>query len=233
MPATRAVRTYATAAAIALAVVGCGGGSKDNGVAKLSAKDALNRVQAALTKVQSVHVSGHISAQGKAITVDLRDRPSAGTGTINLGGGEVDVVRNGDDIYVKGDKDALTAFGATSAQATLVAGKWLHQAVSAQGSFSGLADLLDSTALFSNVTSPTGQLKTGTTTTLDGQKVFTLIDTSSAGNGTLYVAATGAPLPVRVDQPGSGGGSLDFEYGVPVDVKVPTGAVDLSKLLGK
>ena len=231
VPSTRSVRTYAVAAAIALTVVGCGGGPKDNGVAKLSAADALKRVEAALKKVETVHVNGHISSQGQSIQLDLRDKAGAGTGTINIGGGEIDVVRTGDDIYVKGDKVALSAFGASSAQATLVAGKWLRQSVSAQGSFSSLAALLDSTALFSNVTSPTGTVKTGTTTTLNGQKVFTLIDSSADGNGTLYVAETGDPLPVRVDQPGSSGGSLDFEYGVPVDVKAPSGAVDLSKLL--
>lgn len=201
-------------------------------MAKLSAADALKRVQAALKKVSSVHVSGHISSQGQAISLDLRDKAGAGTGTITIGGGEIDVVRSGDDIYLKGDKDALTAFGASSAQASLVAGKWLRQSVSAGGSFSSLAGLLDSTALFGNVTTPTGTLKTGTTTTVNGHKVFTLIDGSPQGDGTLYVAATGDPLPLRVDQPGSSGGSLDFEYGVPVDVKAPSGAVDLSKLLG-
>lgn len=232
VPGTRSRRTYAAVAVIAITLVGCGGGAKDNGVAKLSATDALKKVQAALKKVETVHVSGHVSAQGQDITLDLRDKAGAGTGTIDVGGGEIDVVRTGDDIYVKGDKDALAAFGASSVQASLVAGKWLHQSVSTQGSFSGLADLLDSTALFSNVTSPTGQLKTGTTTTVDGQKVLTIIDGTSGGNGTLYVARTGDPLPVRVDQPGATGGSLDFEYGISVDVKAPSGAVDLSKLLG-
>jgi hypothetical protein len=241
VPATRTARTYAAAAAIALAVAGCGGGAggtkdnavaKDNGVSKLSAADALKQVQAALKKVETVHVDGHLSASGQGIQLDLRDKAGAGTGTIKIGGGEIDVVRTGDDIYVKGDKGALAAFGASSVQASLVAGKWLHQSVSARGSFSSLADLLDSTALFSNVTTPTGELKTGTTTTVGGQNVFTLIDGSADGNGTLYIAATGDPLPVRVDQPGSSGGSLDFEYGVPVDVTAPSGAVDLSTALG-
>ena len=213
-------------------MAGCGGGASDNGVAKLSAADALKKVQVALKKVSSVHVSGHISTQGQDISLDLRDKAGAGTGTITIGGGEIDVVRDGDNIYVKGDKDALTAFGASSAQASLVAGKWLRQSVSAGGSFATLADLLDTTALFGNVTTPTGTLKTGTTTTLNGHKVFTLVDSSPQGNGTLYVAATGDPLPLRVDQPGNSGGTLDFEYDVPVDVKAPSGAVDLSKLLG-
>jgi hypothetical protein len=228
----RGVRLSAVVAAIAIAAVACGGGAKDNGISKLSAADALKKVQAALKNVQTVHVSGHIDAQGQDITLDLRDKPGAGTGTIKVGGGEIDVVRSNDTIYVKGDQSALTAFGASSTQASVVAGKWLRQSISAQGAFSSFADLLDSTALFSNVTSPQGEVKSGTTTTVNGQKVFTLIDSSSDGNGTLYVAQTGDPLPVRVDQPGSSGGSIDFEYGVTVNVQPPSGAVDLSQLLG-
>src|SRR5439155_212487 len=79
--------------------------------------------------VQTVHVSGHISSQGQNITLALRDKPRAGTGTITVGGGEIDIVRSADTIYVKGDQSALTAFGASSAQASLVAGKWLRQSV--------------------------------------------------------------------------------------------------------
>ena len=217
---------------VAISAAACGGGAKDNGIAKLSATDALKQVQAAVKEVDTVHISGHLTAQGQDITLDLRDKAGAGVGTLRLAGGEIDVVRTSDTIYVKGNATALTAFGASQTQASVAADKWLRESISSSGPLSAFAQLLDSSALFDSVTTPTGELKTGTTTTINGHKVFTLVDAAAGGNGTLYVAETGDPLPLRVDQPGANGGSLDFEYGVDVSVTAPTGAIDLSQLTG-
>lgn len=210
---------------------GCGGGADENGIDKLSADDAITKIRAALDKVESVHVSGHVSLNGKTMTLDLRDKASGGTGTLRISGGEIDVVRDGDTVYVKGDAAALEATGASAFQASLAGGKWLKSSAGASSQFGALGSLLDIDALFANITTATAELRAGKRTTVDGEKAYTLLDKATDGNGVLYVALTGEPLPLRVDQPG-GGGSIDFEYGVPVTVTPPSGAIDLSKLGG-
>lgn len=215
-----------------LFVTACGGGAKENGVDKLSAQDALAKVKAALTKVTTVHVTGHISLGGKDMSLDLRDKSTGGTGTLQVAGGRIDLVRDNDVVYLKGDSTALQATGASSAQAALVAGKWIKASAGTSGGFGALGSLLDSQALFTNITTPTGTVSKGKRTTVNGKKAYTLVDKATDGNGTLYIALTGQPLPLRIDQPGPSGGALSFAYGEAVNVNPPSGAVDLSQVTG-
>src|SRR3954469_22805829 len=218
-----------TCLATLLVAGACGGGENDNGIEKLSADKALAKVKAALDDVSTVHVTGQVNANGQSLDLDLRDKSGGGVGTIKVGGGRIDMVRLNGTIYVKGDAKALQTMGASSSQATLVAGKWLKHSATSQGGFAALASLLDTQALFANITSPQGTVKSGKVTTIDGKKAYTLIDAQDSGNGVLYIARTGEALPLRVDQPGTSGGTLSFDFGGSVNVKAPSGAVDLSQ----
>jgi hypothetical protein len=71
----------------------------------------------------------------------------------------------------------------------------------------------------------------GSTATIHGTKALALVD-SGSGGGTLYVAETGKPLPLRITQNASSG-SIDFtDYGAKVTTTAPSGAIDLSQAGG-
>ena len=83
--------------------------------------------------------------------------------------------------------------------------------------------------LFSQLLSSHGKLAKGKTTTVRGQQVVAVNDTTNGG--TLYVATTGKPYPIEISKTGSTGGQLVFDhFNQPVTLTAPAGAIDISKL---
>jgi hypothetical protein len=213
-------------------VSGCGGGGgKSNGIDKLSASDALTKVKAATADVHSVHVKGQINQSSQSITLDVSVGEKAASGTINIGGGTMDLRLVDGVTYFRGDSKVFAAFGANGAQASLAAGRWI-KATGSTGPAASFATFLDLKTLFSQLLTPQGTISTGGTATVNGHKALILIDSSSEG-GKLYVATTGAALPLRIERSASNGGRIDFlDYNAGVSVSAPSGAVDLSQLTG-
>jgi hypothetical protein len=218
------------ALAMIMLLGGCGGGgASDNGIEKLSADNALAKVKADAAAVTSVHVKGEIDQSGKSLGLDVRLGKAMGTGTLTISGGQLEIRLLNGTAYVRGDQAALIASGAPASQASLAADKWLKGSATT-GSLSSFSSFLDIKTLFNALLTPQGSLKTGSSTTVNGTKAFSLIDTSSSG-GTLYIALTGKALPLRIMKTGSGGGQVDFtDYDAKVTVTAPAGAIDISQL---
>ena len=125
-----------------------------------------------------------------------------------------------------GARRSGTSSGALPA-AQLLSGKWLK--APASGQLSSLATLTDVQKLFSQLLSSHGKLAKGKTTTVRGQQVVAVNDTTNGG--TLYVATTGKPYPIEISKTGSSGGQLVFDhFNQPVTLTAPAGAIDISKL---
>ena len=77
----------------------------------------------------------------------------------------------------------------------------------------------------------TGLVKGGTET-IRGVLAIRLDNPGGSDLRSLYVAATGAPVPLRITETGSGSGTLDLVYGEPVNIEVPPAAetIDVTKL---
>jgi hypothetical protein len=110
--------------------------------------------------------------------------------------------------------------------AKLLRGKWLEgRATSAD--VKSFAPLLDMTTLLTGVLSidPTATLTLGPPATVVGQSVVAVNDGSG---GTLSIAATGTPFPVRLVS-GVPGESFTFtRWNGPVHLKAPVHVIDLS-----
>jgi hypothetical protein len=86
--------------------------------------------------------------------------------------------------------------------------------------------------LVSKLLSTHGTLATGSTTTVNGQKVVAVNDTTKGG--TLYVATTGRPYPVEIVKTGSQGGRMVFDrINESVSLTAPANAIDISQLSSK
>lgn len=233
---TRLLKLITALAAIVL-LGGCGGssGGSTNGIEKLSADKALAKVKADVETVKSVHVKGNIVQSGNTLGLDVHAGDSEGEGTLTVGGGTVELKLVDGEAYLRGDEAALKSFGASDAELAATAGKWLKSSASG-GEFASFSTFLDTGQLFSSLLQPNGTLETGELTTLDGKKAFTLIDTATeadGGGGTLYVAATGKALPLRIAKAGTEGGSVDFlDYDAELNVEAPSDAIDISQLSG-
>jgi len=123
--------------------------------------------------------------------------------------------------------DFATRRRARPAIAQRLADKWLK--APAVGNFSSIAHFTDMRALFDQAFANHGTLAKGQTTTLDGQKVVALRDTTKGG--IVYIATTGQPYPVEVVKSGSESGSITFdEFNQPVSLRAPANAVSITSL---
>jgi hypothetical protein len=211
-------------------LAGCGGES-DNGVADLSADAALDRVKTAVEDVKSVHVVGSIDQEGQTLDIDMHTARDKGQGTLTFDGGEMELRLVDGTTYVKAEASTFEKLQVPAAQAALIGGKWLKSG-GASGQFSSFGQFLDLDQLFESLLKPEGELEKGDTTEIEGDPAIALIDNAETG-GTLYVATTGDPIPLRITKSGTGGGQVDFtEYDADVTVTVPDGAIDISQFGG-
>jgi hypothetical protein len=233
---TRLLRLLAVLVATVL-LGACGGssGGESNGIEDLSADDALAKVKTDTATVSSVHVKGKLVQSGNTLELDVHAGDNEGEGTLTVGGGTVELKLVDGTAYLRGDETALTSFGASEQEIAATADKWL-KSPAAGGQFDSFSLFLDLDKLFDSLLDPSGELETGSTTTIQGQQAFTLIDKGSEADstgGTLYIAATGKALPLRLAKAGDDGGSVDFlDYDAPIDVEAPSDAIDISQLGG-
>jgi hypothetical protein len=208
----------------------------DNGVAKLTANQILDKATAAFRRAGSVHIKGSGFADGEQFSMDLRLKGSAGGyGTLTSNGQTLEVIRIGKTAYLKADKGFWE--NQVNAQvAKLLDGKYV-KGPTTHPSLKPLASLTDLTDAARELLKPDGAIRKGSRQKIDGVNAIGLVDASADG-GTLYIALQGEPYPLRVvpntksrdDQ-----GALEFlEYGEPVTLTAPPDAqtIDSSRLSG-
>jgi hypothetical protein len=219
-------------AAIGLLVAGCGGssGAKSNGVTDQTPNQILTRMKTDVASAKSVHVTGQIAEGGGGLSLDLQlERGKGGSGTITFGEVTIQIVRDGDKLYFKGNQAFLKKYSGAAAQ--LLAGKWFVVPSSTKG-FSSFAPLTNITGLIGQILGAApSTLKKGDATTIDGQPALAIVDTTRGG--TLYVATTGPVYPLEL-KPKTGSQHISFsDWDEPVTITPPSNPVDLTKLIGK
>lgn len=205
-------------------------GSSDNGVASKSADQIVAAAHDAANGLGSVHVAGTVATGARPVTMDLNlANGKGGRGSMSAAGLSFQIISLGQTAYFSGGQSFWQRFGGQAA-AQLLQGKWLK--APATGSFGSLAKLTDMQALFSKLLSAHGSLTKGGTSTVNGQKVIAIND--STQGGTLYVATTGKPYPIRVANTGANGGQLTFDrFNESIALAPPPHAIDISQLKGK
>jgi hypothetical protein len=220
------------ASALIIALLsGCGGSSSKssgNGIADKSANEILAATKVAADAATSVHVAGSIVSGGSPITLDMELLAGkGGRGKLSEGGLAFELIDTGGSVYIKGGSAFYKHIGGAAA-AQLLQGKWLK--APAKGSnFASLASLTDLHELVDSTLASHGTLTKGGTTSVDGQKVVGLTDNTKGG--TLYVAATGPPLPLEITKSGSGAGKITFDrWSKPVTITAPANSIDVAQL---
>jgi hypothetical protein len=214
---------------VTLAVAACGGGSgrSTNGVERKSPDGIVTAATNAVGSAKSVHVAGDVMNSGSRITLDLNlVNGKGGQGSMAENGLSFQVVTVGNGVYIDGTIAFWQRF-AGNAAAQLLWGKWIK--APASGQLATLATLLDLQKLFNQLLSSHGRLAKGSITTVRGQRVIAVKDTTNGG--TLYVATTGKPYPIEVVKNGSNGGQIAFDrFNQAVTLTAPSNAIDISQL---
>jgi hypothetical protein len=215
------------------AISACGGSSSPsgNGVASKSPDAIVSTATSAIDGVSSVHVSGSVVSGGTPISLDLSLVSGKGArGSMSENGLGFQLIGVGQYVYINGSPAFWSHFGGAAA-AQLFQGKWL-KAPATTGNFASLSSLTNLHQLLSGLLSSHGTLSKGATTTVNGQKVVPVKDTTKGG--TLYVATTGKPYPVEILKTGAAGGHITFDrFNQSVSLTAPAHSIDISQLKTK
>lgn len=227
MHASKLFRTISAIGLTAAMLSGCGG-SSTNGVESKSPTEIVSAAQKAAEGAKSVRIAGSVSSGGTQLKLDLHIAQGQGAkGSISEGPLSFELIRAGNDVYIKGSAAFYQHFAGSEA-AKLLQGKWL-QAPANSGEFATLGNLTNMRQLIGTVLGQHGNLAKGGTSTVNGKKVVAVKDESKGG--VLYVATTGKPYPVEISKSGSGGGSVTFdEWNAPVSIAAPSNAINIEKL---
>jgi hypothetical protein len=215
---------------ISAAIAGCGGSSSSsgNGVADKTPTEILAATKVASDAATSVHVSGSIVSGKSPITLDMSLLAGkGGRGKLSESGLPFELIQVGGSVYIKGSAAFYKHIGGAAA-AQLLQGKWL-KAPSSSANFASLSQLTDLRLLVDQTLASHGSLKKTATTTINGQKVVGITDTTKGG--TLYIATTGKPYPIEISKVGSGGGKITFDqWNGAVTLAAPANAIDVAQL---
>lgn len=199
----------------------------DNGIASLSADQIRSKAAAAMRAAPSLYMTLSSTSSGKRISYagNVGSSPLRCdlNGTIDSGKFSMRVV--GGNTYIKGDAAAFEAFasasssGSSSSGATmskLLNGRWLKSSGTSSASFCNMQTLFPATAGSATLTK-------GSTTTVDGTPAIELQSSgTSSGTTKIYIATTGQPYVLKMDNTGSQNGKASFsKFGDPVTVSAP------------
>ena len=141
----------------------------------------------------------------------------------------------GKTVYFNGNSGALTdALGFTTAAAKKEAGKWISVTASAGAVFQDLSSYLTVSSA-TTILDLVGQMTFLPATTVRGETVLGIqgirLSEEEKVTETIYVKATGTPLPVELSQTGQGSTGYTYfgPWGQPPAAKAPASALKLSK----
>jgi hypothetical protein len=178
----------------------------------------------AMVNVKSFHVVGSDGQKGSDVSVNVSMSPGRGGGSIEEPGVVMDLVLAAGTVYLKADEKSWLKLTGSQSTAELVANRWIEAPVT-NSDFASFAELADSRKFIGSLTGQGHISKLPGTTTWEGRKAVVLVD----GTGSrLYIADTGAPYMLDVQDQGSAGGSLKFtDFGDAPIPAIPTNALKL------
>ncbi len=162
--------------------------------------------------------------------LDLQLSGSSGRARLAFLGKESEAIRTGSTIYVK----ASPAFYKRLARRTgahLAEGTWIKAPTNNTqlAQFTALTEPGGELTLL--LRNPTLSLTKGQTTTIDGHKAIELKTKGKLYNGSIYVAATGTPYPLKIVKHGHENATTTFtSWNDPITLTPPADTVEISKL---
>jgi hypothetical protein len=190
-------------------------------------RQAVVLTTAAVRQAGSAHVVTSLRVQGRTATYVNDVSAHSGREVISYHGAKVIVLEVGHTAYVRANVLALTnLFQSSTAEAQQLADKWLSFPSTGKD-YKQISETLTLGSLLQQVM-PTHLGSMSGTSIKNGQTVIGIRGKVSGGvSGTLYVSATGEPVPVEEVSSGRDGvtTAVFSHWGEPVRVAAPSGAI--------
>ncbi|WP_406456817.1 hypothetical protein OG782_31635 [Streptomyces sp. NBC_00876] len=224
-----------------------GGVAHAENIDALTAQQIADRSRDALLSAESVHLntSGDLGRGSTPMSLDLTlDRDGNCAGSVDLGSsqGSVQIVKRGNDVWVKPDADFWKnqVPNGGSAFAAILGGRYLKGSAD-DPRLEGLTKTCDLNTfqklVSDNANNDTGTLNKGAKTKLGATPVIPLTRMRDNTTLVLDVAATGKPYPLRLTLKGNGANAVvnlsGFDTPVPRTTPSPDESFDVSALLGR
>jgi hypothetical protein len=215
-----------------LLLAGCGS-SSDNSVAGKPAEQILQATRTAAQNASSVHVTASSKLpKGRPLKLDATLAKTQGQAHVSFFGMSFQVIRTGDTIYIKGNPRFNARLESTQG-VKVPSGQWLQGTTSTLGQLGVFTDITKELPV---ILAGTGKITKGKTTTINDQPAITLKLERKLYKGTLYIATTGQPYPLKLTKtPQKAGlsetGQTTFtNWNDPATITAPANAIDITKL---
>jgi hypothetical protein len=196
-----------------------------NGVDALDAEGILDAGVGALTDAKSFRLSGDLAgAVPDNLTVDVVYAGDDAQGTVNYLGVDVDLIKIGDEVFLKADASLFGAYITDPSLLDQVNDKWVMAPISLVSGFVPLPLTAADWFTDDKVARP---LTKGEVTELNGTPVVTITD---AEDSVYSIALEGEPYILQITTPGGPVTFSDFDKSVVIEG--PDGAIDLMALFG-
>lgn len=221
---------------------GCSGGSgsqppAQSGLAALPPQQILSKADTAAKAAGSLHFSSTTKVGPASIAFNDDSEPGGGRQDVTMSdGGQMTVLLLSGIGYVNGNAAALSGFlGLTDAMSAQLAGHWISFSPGSPG-YQQVVDGVTTSSVLREIT-PASPLTKTARKTVDGQAVVGVSGPAPASAQmprgskiTLYVAASGRPLPVScLEGTGSNLTTLNLSHwGEQVSVAPPASAIPVS-----
>ncbi|MBW5485747.1 hypothetical protein [Streptomyces bambusae] len=212
-----------------------------NGIEDEPAQVIVDKGRQALHDARSVRMLAKVEDPAGTVTLDLRfdvDGNCAGSVALPGDAGRADIVKRGEDVWLKPDNafvKSQTPGTAGEDAIALINGRWIH-GKAGNPMLREFGDICDLSAFQREYASDrvTENVTKGGKAEVGGTPAITATSSSGADRSTYYVATEGEPRLLRVEgTQGGQRGTADFsDYDQPVPAKTPppSESVDLSTL---
>ncbi|MDX3215614.1 hypothetical protein PV318_08785 [Streptomyces sp. ME02-6991-2B] len=195
---------------------GCAGDpdAGTNGVGTLPAGTIEKRARAAAEAAETVRLAGTVVSRGRTYTLDMRLRGNGGMGEITSKGSTFELLRVGDDLYLK----AGAGFYRDQVGAKLK-NKYV-KVPAADPAYDQFSGFTDKKVLLDDLFVLRGARAVGDHRTVDG--VRTIAVTADGGDGgTIDVSLEGKPYPLRYERAGGAGTLTMDDWGKDFTLRAP------------
>lgn len=233
-------------AGLTATLTACGGeGEKDpdagtNGVGKLPASKIESKARTAAGGADAVHLSGSLMSKGRTYKVDMKLKGNGGTGVVSTKGTRYELLRVGEELYLKADAGFWAHQGASgghsgdAAAADKLEDKYV-KVPSGDPSYKRLSGFTDKSVMLDGLLGLHGTITAGDRGEVSGVRTIRILG-GQGGGGTLDVSLEGRPYPLRLQRAGGAGvirledWNKDFKLSAPTEdhvvdygQQIPTG----------
>ncbi|MGI5252312.1 hypothetical protein [Actinacidiphila glaucinigra] len=204
------------AALLIAGATGCAGDpdAGTNGVGKLPAETIEKRARTAADAADTVRLTGTVVSRGLTYTLDMRLRGNGGLGEVTSKGSTFELLRVGDDLYLK----AGAGFYGDQVGAKLK-NKYV-KVPAADPAYDQFSGFTDKEVLLEGLFVLRGALTVGDHRTVGGVRTIAVSADGGEG-GTIDVSLEGKPYPLRYERAGGAGTLTMDDWGKDFTLRAP------------